>query len=137
MKLNRDYEVNYLAGSSKDGDTIYIDKRLPEEMTLKSGKTVGTDEFIAIHEATEYIFERLFSYKYQYAHELATGLEREAVERANIPWKEYQNYMLGMVKKLRKIDAEEPPDLYIKPEVDTKDRAEIDVYEHWCKHDHS
>ena len=38
--LNTRYEIPYLAGYSQNGDTLYIDKRLPRWFTLKNGKTI-------------------------------------------------------------------------------------------------
>lgn len=121
MNINRNYQVSYLAGYSKDGKTIYIDKRLPEYMITKDGKKVFTDKYLAIHEKAERDAEYNLGYKYQYAHEFyGTKQERDAVEKDGcVSWKEYQSYMLGMVKKLKKIDGEEPPDLDDKPEKDT------------------
>lgn len=145
--VNTDYEVCYLAGYSEDGNTIYIDRRLPRFFTLKDGRQIDVYKYLIVHERWEKLAEDgkieitrkqrkdflewvwKFSgkpreenggYKYPFAHELATGKEREAVEKDGIDWNEYQNYMLQEVKKL-KIFSESPPDLDTKPEKDTHD----------------
>ena len=136
MQISRKYQVSNLAGSSRDGQRVYINSLLPECMTLKDGRVVYTDKYLAMHEMSEKIFMDVFGYKYDYAHELATKMEREAVEADGVPWKEYQEYMLKMVKKLHTITGEEPPDLDLEPEIDTHENKELAVYAHWCQHAH-
>ena len=117
--VNRNYEVPFLAGYSKDGKTVYIDKRLPPQFTTKSGKVIDVCKYLVVHEVTEKHLEDTKGYKYQYAHEIATGVERKAVEADGIDWDEYENYMLKMVKKLEDFSGPIPPDLDIKPEKDS------------------
>ena len=142
--INTNYEVSYLAGYSNDGKTIYIDKRLPRYMTLKDGRKYDVYPPLIEHESWERALERgdavispeqgkafqdwldhkhlkkPSGYKYPFAHELATGKEREIVEGDGVAWDEYQNYMLEEVKKLKGF-SEAPPDLDTKPEIDTHD----------------
>lgn len=118
--INRQYECPYLAGSSKSGKIVYIDKRLPKKLKLKSGRIINTDKYLNVHERVEKI-KTDAGYSYQYAHELATAAERKAVEADKIPWDEYQNYMLGEVKKLQHLDGPVPKDMDLKPEKDSGD----------------
>jgi len=120
-KISREYEIPYLAGYSKNGRCIYIDKRLPKNLKLKDGRSVDIDKYLAIHEAEEKKLEDTKKYKYQYAHELATGIERKAVEADGIPWEEYQAYMLKEVEKLKHLDSVIPSDIDLKPEHDSGD----------------
>jgi len=120
LKLNTDYEVSYLAGYSVDGKTIYIDKRLPRWLTLKDGRKVDVYKYLVVHELWEKYLEDTMDYKYPYAHQMATGKEREAVERDGIDWNEYQDWMLTAVKKYGEF-SESPKDLDTKPEKDTHD----------------
>jgi len=149
-KINTEYEIPFLAGYSNDGRTIYIDKRLPRWFTLKNGKAIDVHKYLAVHERTEKILlgdgiflthqmedfndwykqkyglsldldEHADGYKYEYAHQLATAKEREAVEDDDIDWDEYQNYMLKMVKKLKEFSGKLPKDLDLTPEKDTQD----------------
>jgi hypothetical protein len=142
--INTNYEVSYLAGYSNDGKTIYIDKRLPRYMTLKDGRKYDVFPPLITHESWERALERgdaglppehkrafqkwldarhlkkANGYCYPFAHELATGKEREIVEGDGVDWDEYQDYMLDEVKKLKDF-SEAPPDLDTKPEEDTHD----------------
>lgn len=153
-KINTDFEIPYLAGYSKDGRTIYIDKRLPKWFTLKDGRAINVHKYLIVHERTEKhlledglffdtqmkdfqnwfeknygrklnLDEHADGYKYPYAHELATAKERETVEDDDIDWDEYQNYMLKMVKKLKDFNGPVPKDLDLSPAIDTKDYDEI------------
>jgi len=127
--INRDYEVPYLAGYSKDGRFIYIDKRLPKFFKLKNGKVVDVDKYLMVHETVEKKLEDTKKYHYQYAHEKATGKEREAVENDGIDWGEYQTYMKKMVKKLINFSGPTPPDLDLKPEKDYHDLKTLNKIE--------
>ena len=126
QKIDTSKEIPYLAGYSKSGKCVYIDKRLPKTMTLKDGRTVNIIKYLAVHEAVEKKLEDAKDYDYRYAHEQATGDERKAVEADYIPWKEYQDYMLGEVKKLSKLDSEVPADIDLKPEEDYDDKEMIE-----------
>lgn len=119
--FNNKFQVTYLAGYSKDGKTFYVDKRMPRYLKLKSGKTIDTYKYLMVHEQAEKWLEDKFSYKYDYAHKLATSFERDAVEADYIPWEEYQHYMLDAVKQLHEINGPVPPDLDLKPEKDSHD----------------
>jgi len=119
--VNRDFQTPYLAGYSLDGRIVYIDKRLPRFLKLKDGRVIGVDKYLCVHESWEKFYEDRYGYKYQAAHEFATGKEREAVEADGIPWVEYQNYMKRMVRKLMKFTGPLPHDLDLKPERDYHD----------------
>jgi len=121
VKLNTQYQVSYLAGYSSDGLTIYIDKRLSPYLKLKDGRVINVFKYLMVHEMVEKHLEDTKGYKYSYAHEKATGKEREAVEKDGIPWEEYQSYMLKEVKKLSELTDEVPSDLDVKPEYDSHD----------------
>jgi len=120
-RINTNYQVPYLAGYSEDGTTIYFDKRLPQYLTLTNGQEIDVYKYLLVHEKTEKHLEDVKGYKYQYAHEKATGKEREAVEKDGVSWDEYQSYMLKMVKKLMKLSDNVPPDIDVKPEHDYHD----------------
>ena len=121
--LDLSYEIPYLAGYSEDGKTVYIDKRVNLVFELEDGREMNILKYLVVHETTEKHLEDEKSYKYQYAHEKATGVERQAVEADGYPWDEYQKYALGEVKRHKELDESErlPDDLDEKPEIDTKD----------------
>lgn len=50
--LDRTWDIPYLAGYSRDGKTIYIDRHLP--VSFKSGsRVIYTDKFLILLEALE------------------------------------------------------------------------------------
>jgi hypothetical protein len=51
-RLDRSYDIPYLAGYSWDASAIYIDRDMPEEMTWQ-GKGFPTDRFLEMHEMFE------------------------------------------------------------------------------------
>lgn len=119
-KLNVNYEIPYLCGYNKSGDTVYIDKRLDPVLVLKDGRKMDVIKYLVVHESEEKHLEDEKGYKYPYAHEKATGAEKDAVKADGFPWDEYQRYVLAEVKRLKKIDPKEPiPEDYDdKPEKD-------------------
>ena len=121
--LNRRWAIPYLAGYSKDGQTVYVHKDFPQYTTLKDGRVMDTLPFLIVHETTEKQLEDTKGYKYAYAHEQATGAERSAVEAAGYPWQEYQNYVLGQAHALRRqhLDQPLPSDYDAKPARDSHD----------------
>jgi hypothetical protein len=121
--LDNSYEIPYLAGYSKDGKTIYIDKRLHPVLVLKNGKKMNIVKYLVVHESSEKHLMDTKGYKYPYAHEMATEIERKAVEADGYPWDEYQEYALSEVKRTKKLVPKEPlpKDLDLKPETDTHD----------------
>src|ERR1700738_690160 len=51
-KLDRQHDVPYLAGYSRNGKTIYIDRHMPKSFTFR-GRRITTDRFLILHEAVE------------------------------------------------------------------------------------
>ena len=127
--VNNDYYVPYIAGSSKDGKTVYIDKRLPRYVKTKSGRVRDNFPFVVKHEVVEWYAEIILKKKYAWAHEhYATVAERELVQHEGFDWDEYQNFFHEMVKKLKEIPGPIPPDLLLKPELDSGDMAGYHKY---------
>ena len=128
-KLDMSYEIPYLAGYNKSGDTIYIDKRLEPSFILKDGRKMNVIKYLVIHEAIEKHLEDKKGYKYPYAHELSTGEEKKAVEKDNFPWDQYQKYVLKEIQRIKKIDPGDPipADYDDQPERDTRDYGLLKV----------
>lgn len=122
IKLIRDYDIPYLAGYSKDGKTIYIDRHMPESFVTKTGRIVKTDRFLILHEAVEKTLIEQLGLRYQFAHQIALRAEQAAVRADKISWREYDNFTQNYIKE---ISCEElhsvPPDLDIKPYKDEHD----------------
>ena len=115
-KLNTKYDVPYLAGYSKDGTTIYIDRRLPRYF----GK-VDLYKYLAVHEISEKVLEDELGLKYQQSHKIATKIEREYLEHDGHDWKAYCAFLAPHIKSVAKNFTHLPPDLDLEPYIDSKD----------------
>ena len=91
-KVNRQYWVPGLAGSSLDGKIVFIDARLPEVF-----KGFRTDKYLLIHEVTEKVLMDRLGFDYGYAHNLALAAEQYAVESDGLNWSEYEQHMWNFI----------------------------------------
>src|SRR5437588_4248308 len=113
--INRSSDIPYVAGYSKDGSTIFIDRHLPR--TLRSlMRTFRVDPFIVTHEIVEKALLDELRLHYLHAHQIAMRAERDAVKAAGVSWSVYQRFM----KKYEKpIEGEKllhvPPHLDLTP----------------------
>src|SRR5580658_1828531 len=119
--FDRKHDVPYLAGSSLDGKTIYIDRHMPKSLKVR-GRTVMTDRFLVLHEQVEKSLIDQLGLHYMHAHQIATRAEQAAVRAAGISWKVYDRFMQKNVKR----DGDErlsrvPADLDTKPYRDEHD----------------
>lgn len=122
IKVNRTYDIPYLAGYSNSGKTIYIDRHMPKSFSYQ-GRKIKTDQFLILHEAVEKTLIDKLGLHYQYAHQIALRTEQEAVRAYNISWKAYDRFMQIYIKeigdeRLKRI----PSNLDIKPYRDEHDR---------------
>jgi len=120
-KLDREHDIPYLAGYSKDGKTIYIDRHMPREWEY-DGRTIDTDRFLLLHEEVEKTLIDQLDLHYLHAHQIATRAEEAAVRAAGISWHDYDRFMQKYVKemgdeRLTKV----PADLDLKPYRDEHD----------------
>lgn len=123
IRLDRDHDIPYLAGYSRDGRNIYIDRHIPKFMKV-GGKRFNTDRFLILHEAVEKSLLMHLGLRYQHAHQIALRAEKAAVAAAGVPWRAYDNFMQAYIKevgdeKLMRI----PLDLDIKPYRDEHDHT--------------
>ncbi len=119
--LDRKHDIPYLAGYSKDGKTIYIDRHMPKGFKCK-GREIDTDRFLILHEEVEKTLIDQLDLHYLHAHQIATRAEQAAVHAAGISWTDYDDFMQKYVKKigderLKKV----PADLDTKPYRDEHD----------------
>jgi hypothetical protein len=119
--LDREHDIPYLAGYSRDGKTIYIDRHMPATMKYK-GREIDTDRFLILHEEVEKTLIDQLDLHYLHAHQIATRAEEAAVRAAGILWRDYDRFMQKYVKKigderLKKV----PADLDLKPYRDEHD----------------
>jgi len=120
-KLDRAHDIPYLAGYSRDGKTIYIDRHMPKTMTY-DGREIDTDRYLILHEEVEKTLIDQLNLHYLHAHQIASRAEQAAVRAAGIRWRDYDRFMQKNVKhigdeKLKKV----PPDLDLKPYRDEHD----------------
>jgi len=116
VTVNRDYDVPYLAGSSLDGKTVYIDKRVPHTLVIK-GKSFDPAGALVAHEEAEH--KAMMGTKSYVAAHRENGLpaERKVVEAAGVSWPAYQEQMHKLAENVTEPEHPKnpPPDLYLKP----------------------
>ena len=113
-KVDRRYDVPYLAGSSKDDRTVYIDKRVPRRLDI-NGKTIDPAEPLATHERYEHRLMRR-GMDYKTAHKKATEAEKAHVRGMGVNWNEYEHIIDGYINETEHEKVKNlPPDLYTKP----------------------
>lgn len=118
--INRSFDLPFLAGYSRDGKTVYIDRHLPVNIAI-GGKSVNVTPFLVTHEHTEKTVMDVLGLKYAPAHAIATEVEHEQVRRICSPT-QYEAALKPYIKKdeIEKIRLI-PPDLDLEPYLDTKD----------------
>lgn len=119
--INRSYDVPYLAGSSNDDKTVYIDRRVPKRIAVKRANGKGYEsidpaEFLAEHEREEHKAMRAGK-SYEQAHvENGTAAERAKVKAHGLNWDHYEEVMDGLLSHIEHEHPKRPPpDLYKKP----------------------
>jgi hypothetical protein len=119
--INRSYDIPYVAGYSKDGSTIFIDRHLPR--TLRSlMRTFRVDPFIVTHEIVEKALLDELRLHYLHAHQIAVRAERDAVKAAGLSWWAYQGFMKTYSKAIEEEKLQRvPPSLDLTPYRDEKD----------------
>src|SRR5262249_46385910 len=65
--LDRDHDIPYLAGYSRDGKTIYIDRHMPPSFRYR-GRDIDTDRFLILHEEVEKTLIDQLALHYLHAH---------------------------------------------------------------------
>ena len=123
-KFDRQHDIPYLAGYSRDGKTIYIDRHMPQSLKFH-GHDIETDRFLVLHEEVEKTLIDRLGLHYLHAHQIATRAEQAAVRAAGISWRAYDRFMQKYVKRagderLSRV----PADLDTKP---YRDEHDIDL----------
>jgi hypothetical protein len=114
----RKYDIPYLAGYSNDASKIYIDRHLDTKM---SG--IDLTQFLKIHETIEKCLLDEYGMKYQQAHHIATHFEMEAVKKAGISWKKYDDYLRPYIKRVHVEHLSSvPADLDVEPYKDEHEK---------------
>jgi hypothetical protein len=120
-RLDRDHDIPYLAGYSKNGKTIYIDRHMPKSFLFR-GRRVKTDRFLILHEAIEKTLMDHLGLRYLHAHQIATRAEQAAVRASGLSWHAYDKFMQTYVKRMGDARVNKVPrDLDLKPYQDEHD----------------
>ncbi|MFL6799826.1 MAG: hypothetical protein ACJ8F3_20720 [Xanthobacteraceae bacterium] len=119
--LDRKHDIPYLAGYSRDGKIIYIDRHMPSSFRY-DGREINTDRYLILHEEVEKTLIDQLNLHYLHAHQIASRAEQAAVRAAGISWRDYDRFMQKYVKhigdeRLTKV----PADLDLKPYRDEHD----------------
>ena len=119
--IDRRHDVPYLAGYSRNGKIIYIDRHMPQTMRY-GGRDIDTDRYLILHEEVEKTLIDQLGLHYLHAHQIASRAEQAAVRAAGIRWRDYDRFMQKYVKhigdeRLTKV----PADLDLKPYRDEHD----------------
>lgn len=120
-RLDRRHNIPYLAGYSKNGNTIYIDRHMPKSFTFR-GRRIKIDRFLILHEAVEKTLMDHLGLRYLHAHQIATRAEQAAVRASGVSWRAYDRFMRVYVKSIgdgRLYNV--PRDLDLKPYQDEDD----------------
>jgi hypothetical protein len=117
VKVDHTHDIPYIAGYSRDGKTVYVDRHFPLKMD-----EVDILPYILTHEKTEKALLDYFHLDYEQAHHLATHAERMHANEDGINWKYYEGHC---DKYERPLDHEKiqkvPNDLDLEPYADEKD----------------
>src|SRR6266436_6978282 len=119
--IDRRHDIPYLAGYSRNGKIIYIDRHMPKMMKYQ-GRDIDTDRYLILHEEVEKTLIDQLNLHYLHAHQIASRAEQAAVRAAGINWRDYDAFMQKNVKhigdeRLTKV----PADLDLKPYRDEHD----------------
>src|SRR5258705_4776363 len=120
-KFSRDYDIPYIAGCSRDGHTVFIDRHLPRTFKWLL-KTVRVEPFIVTHEIVEKALLDELRLHYLHAHQIAIRAEHDAVTAAGVPWWAYQRFMKKHEKEISEEHIKKVPGtLDLRPYRDEKD----------------
>ena len=123
IKINTEYDIKYNGGYSRDGKTLYIAKDLPKEMEI-DGIKVNILESVGKHHELPEKWLSDDAYEYPYAHETATGIEKEYVESLGIKWNRYDEELGKQLHKVyEKKLTRSPKDLDLAPYIYGHDQA--------------
>ena len=68
--IDRKHDIPYLAGYSRNGKIIYIDRHMPQTMRY-AGRDIETDRYLILHEEVEKTLIDQLGLHYLHAHQIA------------------------------------------------------------------
>lgn len=115
ITINRDYDIPFIAGYSKNGYVIYIDQSVPEYINIDK-KPIDPIPFLVLHEAVEKAIIDQLEMDYIPAHQIAQRAEEAAIVSNSISWNEYDKAMIDIKKQIEKKSIQSvPKDLDLTP----------------------
>ena len=90
------FDMPYLAGYSRDGRTLYIDRHLPFVDKIAK-RNVCVRDFLCIHESVEKALIDELHWKYERAHHVATAVEYENASSV-VPIDAYRKFLRPFIK---------------------------------------
>jgi hypothetical protein len=121
VSVIKKYDIPYVAGYSKDGKRVYIDRHVEPKMN-----GIDIAKYIVLHEHVEKSLMDLFNLKYQQAHHIALSIEHASVIEDGVDWDAYSKHIDKYTKKLSHEDlTHSPPDLDLSP---YKDEKELPIF---------
>jgi hypothetical protein len=121
VRIDRSYDIPYIAGYSVDGRTVFIDRHLPRTFRWLM-KTVRVEPFLLTHEIVEKSLLDELRLHYLHAHQIAVRAERDAVKAAGISWWAYQRFMKQHERAIEEeLLVKVPSSLDLTPYRDQKD----------------
>jgi hypothetical protein len=119
--VNHNYDIPYIAGYSKDGHTVFIDRDLPKSFSFL-GRRYRVEPFLLTHEIVEKALLDELRLHYLHAHQIAQRVERDAVKAAGAAWWFYQRFIKKYEKHIEDKRVERvPASLDLRPYRDEKD----------------
>src|SRR3954464_5225052 len=85
-RVSHAHDIPYIAGYSRDGHTVFIDRHLPKSFRWLM-KTVRVEAFLLTHEIVEKALLDELRLHYLHAHQIAQRAERDAVKEAEVAWR--------------------------------------------------
>ncbi len=120
-KIDRRWDVPYLAGSNNDNNVVYIDRRVPKRIAVKRADGKGRvwidpAEPLAQHELHEHAAMNKGK-SYERAHlEDADSAERAWIKAHGLSWDDYEKIMDGLLSHIEHEHTRKAPSqLYLKP----------------------
>jgi hypothetical protein len=125
-RIDQTHDIPYVAGYSRDGKTLYLDRMLPDTIPI-DGKDINIAQFIILHEEIEKALEDEVQLAYLHAHQIALRGELAAVAANGIDWRAYNTATLKLCAKIgaRREYPNCPKDLDLTPYKDEKDKQTL------------
>ena len=128
-QINKDYDIPYVGGYSRDGKIIYIDKNLPETFITSTGEEHSLHYFLTIHEITEVGLMQTDEYSFNEAHKIAVEIEVASLFKNNVPVDEYYGhifkYTQAAISKYKSGMSTLPIDLDMRPYIEDNITIEV------------